>query len=173
MMNFSDYLPYAVAIIIAIPFLVLLRQFVYTYISLKKQELNALGIKAGNDLRFQAFERMTLFLERIKPQSLVEKFDKNLAPHEFIFLTEKSIQEEFDYNASLQIYISKVNWQNIVFTKNQILKILKSTYEGLGSNANLEDFKTLFMMNYINEGDFVTENIEELKKEILILNYNK
>lgn len=173
MTNFSDYLPYAVAIIIAIPFLVLLRQFVYTYISLKKQELNALGIKAGNDLRFQAFERMTLFLERIKPQTLVTRFDEKLAPHEFIFLTEKSIQEEFDYNASLQIYISKVNWQNIVFTKNQILKILKSTYEGLGSNANLEDFKTLFMMNYINEGDFVTENIEELKKEILILNYNK
>ncbi len=172
MENLSDYLPYAVAIIIAIPFLVLFRQFVYTYISLKKQEMKALGIKAGNDLRFQAFERMTLFLERIKPSSLITRFDKNLAPHEFLFLTEKSIQEEFDYNTSLQIYLSRVNWQNIVSGKEKVIKLLHTTYEGLGSNANLEDFKTIFMMNYINEGDFISDNIEELKKEILILNYN-
>lgn len=172
MANFSNYLPYAFAIIIAIPFLVLLRQFVYTYISMKKQEMKVLGIKAGNDLRFQAFERMTLFLERIKPANLITRFDKNLAPHEFLFLTEKNIQEEFEYNASLQIYLSNVNWQNIVSTKEKMIKLLHSTYEGLGNNANLEDFKTIFLMNYINDGDFVSGNIEELKKELLILNYN-
>ena len=172
MENFSNYLPYAFAIIIAIPFLVLLRQFVYTYISLKKQEMKVLGIKAGNDLRFQAFERLTLFLERIKPANLITRFDKNLAPHEFVFLTEKSIQEEFDYNASMQIYISNVNWQNVTFAKEKMIKLLHSTYEGLGSKANLEDFKTIFMMNYVGEGDFVSNNIEELKKEILILNFN-
>jgi len=131
-----------------------------------------LGIKAGNDLRFQAFERMTLFLERIKPANLITRFDKNLAPHEFLFLTEKSIQEEFEYNASQQIYLSKVNWQNIVSSKEKIVKILHTTYEGLGNNADLEDFKTIFLMNYLNNGDFVSGNIEELKKELLILNYN-
>ena len=172
MANFSDYLPYAFAIIIAIPFLVLFRQFVYTYIAIKKQELKALGIKEGNDLRFQAFERMTLFLERINPQNLINRFDKDLAPHEFIFLTEKSILEEFEYNTSMQVYLSKINWENIVYTKDNILKILHSTYEGLGDNANLADYKTLFLMNYLNEGDFVKNNIEDLKKELLILNYN-
>lgn len=170
--DFANYLPYAVAIIIAIPFLVLLRQFVHTYVSLKKQELNALGLKAGNDLRFQAFERITLFLERIKPANLIQKFDKKLAPHEFVFLTEKNIQEEFDYNASLQIYLSKVNWQNTVTAKDRVIQLLHETYRGLGNDANLEDFKTLFMMNFLQEGDFVTKTIEELKKEILILNYN-
>lgn len=172
MANYTDYLPYAVAIIIAIPFLVLLRQFVHTYVSLKKQELNALGIKAGNDLRFQAFERMTLFLERIKPASIIQKFDKGLAPHEFVFLTEKSIQEEFEYNASLQIYFSKINWLNIISAKEKVIKLLHETYGGMGENANLEDFKTIFMMNYLKDGDIVSETLEELKKEILILNYN-
>lgn len=172
MENLSDYLPYAVAIVLAIPFLVLLRQFVHNFTNLKKQELRALGIKAGNDLRFQAFERITLFLERTKPAQLAARFGKDLAPHEFLFLTEKSIREEFEYNISLQLYVSKVNWQNIVSAKDRVISLLHATYEGLGSNAGLEDFKTLFLMNYFNEGDFVSESIEELKKEFLILNFN-
>lgn len=172
MENYSEYLPYAFALILAIPFLVLLRQFVHTYTTLKERELKSLGIKEGNDLRFHAFERMTLFLERLKPSNLINRFDKNLAPHEFLYLTEKSIQEEFEYNTSQQIYISSINWKNIVNTKDEVLALLRSTHEGLGNNANLEDFKSLFLLNYMNEGDFISETIDELKKELLILNYN-
>ena len=170
--NFTDYLPYVVAFIIAIPFLVLLRQFVNLYVSMKERELRALGVKAGNDMRFQAFERMTLFLDRSKPANLINRFDKNLAPHEFLFLTEKNIAEEYEYNASQQIFISKVNWTNIVTAKDQLIKLLHSTYEGMGEHANLEEFKAVFLLNYINEGDFISDTIEELKKELLILNFN-
>ncbi|MDR2204686.1 MAG: hypothetical protein LBE36_00765 [Flavobacteriaceae bacterium] len=169
MASLSDYLPYAFALVIAIPFLVLLRQFVYTYISLKEKEMKFFGIKESMDLRFQAFERMTLFLERMKPSNLVGKFDKNLSPHEFIFLAEKNIQEEFEYNASLQIYISKANWLNIVNNKDKIIRLLHSTYENLKSNANLQDFKTVFLMNYMNEGDYFSGTIDELKREMLLL----
>lgn len=171
MTSYSDYLPYAFALVLAIPFLVLLRQFVTVYTNLKERELKMLAIKEGNDLRFQSFERMTLFLERIKPVNLVARFDKTLAPHEFLFLTEKSIHEEFEYNTAQQVYMSSVNWKNIVSAKEQILNMLRSTHEGLGAHANLEDFKSLFLLNYLNEGDFISETIDELKKELLILNY--
>jgi len=49
--------------------------------------------------------------------------------------------------------------------------MLRNTHEGLGAHANLEDFKSLFLLNYLNEGDFISETIDELKKELLILNY--
>lgn len=166
-----DYLPYAIAFVIAIPFFILLRQFIHLYADLKERELQALGIKAGNDARFQSFERMTLFLDRIKPANLVHLFDKNLAPHEYVYLAEKTIQEEFDYNTSQQIFLSNVNWQNIVNAKDQMIKLLHSTYQGINSNATLEDFKAVFLMNYMNEGDFVNTVLEELKKELLILNF--
>jgi len=68
MTSYSDYLPYAFALVLAIPFLVLLRQFVTVYTNLKERELKMLAIKEGNDLRFQSFERMTLFRERTNPQ---------------------------------------------------------------------------------------------------------
>ncbi len=168
-MDFSQYLPYAAAFIIAIPFLVLLRQFVFTYISLKQKEIQLLTVKSGIDNRMQAYERMTLFLERIKPSNLVNKFDKTLKPHEFLYLTEKSIAEEFDYNSSQQLYISKISWQNITTAKNNIIQLAHKTYENLSSETDLEDYKTIFLMNYVNGEDFISQTIEDLRRDTLIL----
>lgn len=170
MMDFENLMPYAFALLIALPIIVLLRQFVYNYISLKNKELKLLVIKSNGEVKMHAYERMTLFLERIKPSNLVSKFDKELEIHEFIFLLEKSIAEEFEYNSSQQLYISKNSWENIVTSKNNILQLIRKTYENLTSNATLKDFKTVFLMNYVNGGDYITETIEDLRKEALLLN---
>jgi len=169
MTNFSGYLPYAFALIIAIPFLVLLRQFVFTYIRLKEQEIKLLSVKSNSENKTQAYERMTLFLERIKPSNLVQRFNKDLASHEFIFLTEKTINEEFEYNSSQQLYVTKNSWQNIVDSKNAVIDLLHKTYDGLNGNTNLEEFKTIFIMNYMENEDYISITIEDLRKEILII----
>src|ERR1700750_2910576 len=101
--SFLGYLPYAFALIIAIPFLVLLRQFVHSYITLKNQEIKLLSVKSNAENKAHSYERMTLFVERMKPSNLIQKFDKGLAPNEFIFLTEKTINDEFEYNTSQQV----------------------------------------------------------------------
>lgn len=170
MMDFENLMPYAFALLIALPIIVLLRQFVYNYINLKNKELKLLAIKSNGEVKIHAYERMTLFLERIKPSNLVSKFDKELEIHEFIFLLEKSIAEEFEYNSSQQLYISKNSWENIVTSKNNILQLIRKTYENLTSNATLKDFKTVFLMNYVNGGDYITETIEDLRKEALLFN---
>ncbi|MCA6066245.1 hypothetical protein JI747_003580 [Chryseobacterium sp. RG1] len=169
MTNFSGYLPYAFALIIAIPFLVLLRQFVFTYIKLKEQEIKLLSVKSNSENKTQAYERMTLFLERIKPSNLVQRFNKDLASHEFIFLTEKTINEEFEYNSSQQLYVTKNSWQNIVDSKNAVIDLLHKTYDGLNGNANLEEFKTIFIMNYMESEDYISITIEDLRREIIII----
>lgn len=162
----SDYLPYAVAVIIALPFLVFAKQFVNSFIRLKKQEINFLATQSNSEIKLQALERMTLFLERLKPANLVTKFDKNLQPHEFVFLTEKNINEEFDYNSSQQLYISRSSWQDIVTSKNNIIQLLRKTYEELNDNPELDDFKTIFLMGYLNSEDYIADTIENLRKEL-------
>lgn len=169
MTNFSGYLPYAFALIIAIPFLVLLRQFVHTYITLKNQEIKLLSVKSNSESKIHSYERMTLFLDRIKPSNLIQKFDKNLAPHEFIFLTEKTVNEEFEYNSSQQLYITKNSWKNIVDSKIAVIELLHKTYEGLNENADLDEFKTIFIMNYMEHEDYIGATIEDLRREILII----
>ena len=169
MTDFSDYLPYAAALVIAIPFLVLLRQFVYSYINLKNQEIKLLSVKSNSENKTHSYERMTLFLERIKPSNLILKFDKELAAHEFVFLTEKTINEEFEYNASQQLYLTKNSLQNIVDSKNAIIDLLHKTYESLNNNPNLNEYKTVFIMNYMNDNDYIGATIEDLRREILII----
>ncbi|CAH0183545.1 hypothetical protein [Chryseobacterium sp. Bi04] len=169
MANFSEYLPYAFALIIAIPFLVLLRQFVHSYITLKNQEIKLLSVKLNTENKTHSYERMTLFLERLKPSNLIQKFDKELAVHEFLFLTEKTINEEFEYNSSQQLYLSKNSWKNIVDSKNAVIELLHKTYEGLNGNADLDEFKTIFIMNYMEDNDYIAATIEDLRKEILII----
>lgn len=169
-MDYSQYLPYAVAIFIAIPFLIYIRHFIDNYIRLKEKELKLLSVKSSGENRTVAYERMTLFLERLKPANLVTKFDKNLKPHEYIFLLEKSITEEFEYNASQQLYISKNSWQNILKAKTAIIQLAHKTYEELKGEASLEEFKTIFLMKYVNGEDYIGQTLENLRKEILLLN---
>jgi len=169
MTGFSEYLPYAFALIIAIPFLVLLRQFVFNYIRLKEQEIRLLSVKSNSENKSQSYERMTLFMDRLKPSNLIQKFDKGLAVHEFIFLTEKSINEEFDYNSSQQLYITKNSWKDIVDSKNAIIDLLHKTYDGVKGNASLDEFKTIFIMNYMESEDYISATIENLRREILII----
>lgn len=166
----SSYFPYAFALLIAVPFLVYVRQFVYTYIKLKKQEINLLTVKGQSEQRIHAYERITLFLERMKPANLVTKFDADLAAHEYLFLIEKTINEEFDYNASQQLYLTKNSWNKVVNCKNNILHLLHKTYENLSNESTLQDYKTVFLMNYINEQDYIANCIEDLRKENLIIN---
>lgn len=169
-MNFDNNLiPYAFALLVALPFFVLLRQFVYSYIRLKDKELKLIAIKANGDVRMQAYERMTLFLERIKPSGLINKFDKELEIHEYVFLLEKSINEEFEYNSSQQLYISKNSWENIVASKNNLLNLIRKTYESISNTAKLQDFKTVFLMNYMNGEDYIAQTIEELRKDTILL----
>jgi hypothetical protein len=101
---------------------------------------------------------------------LVTKFDRSLAPHEFVFLIEKTINEEFDYNASQQLYLTKNTWNNVVSCKNSVLHLIHTTYENLSEQSTLDEFKTVFLMNYMNEKDFIAQGIEELRKENLIVN---
>jgi hypothetical protein len=166
----SPYFPYAFALLLALPFLIYLRQFVYSSIKLKKQQINLMTVKGQSEQRIHAYERITLFLERLKPANLVSKFDESLATHEYLFLLEKSINEEFDYNASQQLYLTKNSWNKVVNCKNNILHLLHKTYENLSNESTLQDFKTVFLMNYMNEQDYISATIEDLRKENLIVN---
>lgn len=166
----SPYFPYVFAFVLAVPFLIFIRQFVHAYIKLKNQEIKLLTVKGNAEQRVQAYERLTLLLERLKPSNLVAKFDPDLAVHEFMFLTEKSVNEEFDYNASQQLYLPKNTWNHVVNSKNNIIHLLHSTYDNLSENATLQDFKTVFLMNYMNGEDYIAKTLEDLRKENLIVN---
>lgn len=164
----SQLIPYAFALFLALPFFMLLRYFVFSFVKLKNKEIAAMKMLSSAQIRLNAYERMTLFLERIKPSGLIGKFNQELAIHEYVFLLEKTIHQEFDYNSSQQIYLSPCAWESIVTSKNNVLHLIRTTYESTRDNTSLKDFKMVLLMNYMEGEDYLTQTIDFLRKETLL-----
>jgi hypothetical protein len=93
-------------------------------------------------LRLQAYERLTLFLERISPNKLlvrVAPFSDDLDTYEK--LLTKSIEQEFEHNISQQIYITNDCWNMVYAAKNATIQIIRKTAmnEKVDSAAKLRE----------------------------------
>lgn len=105
-----------------------------TYLLLKKKQSVALP------LRFQAYERLTLFLERISPAKLQVRVGPNGT--EILKYQNKliaTISQEFEHNLSQQIYVSDACWNIIVTSKNATIKSIidKGTNQSLANASEL------------------------------------
>lgn len=82
--------------------------------------------KSALPLRLQAFERMTLYMERINPTKLLIRIiplsqDKN--DYENLIIAQ--IEQEFEHNLSQQIYVSDECWTIIVTAKNATIQMIR------------------------------------------------
>ncbi len=84
--------------------------------------------KTSLPLRLQAMERMTLFLERIDPGSLLVRIKPyNNNKHDYENLLIQHIEQEFEHNLAQQIYISDKCWYAIKATKNSTIALIRKT----------------------------------------------
>lgn len=104
-----------------------------------------LGIKQENvrtmtPLKLQAYERITLFLDRISPDNLVVRLSKsNQSADQLRKLLVGTITEEFNHNVSQQIYVSDQAWEVVVQVKEQIIAIVNQSYKELPEEAKGTD----------------------------------
>lgn len=94
--------------------------------------------KQALPVRLQAYERMTLFLERIAPGNLllrVKPYNEEKADYSDLLI--KTIEQEFEHNLAQQIYISEECWNVIKAAKNATINnIRKITAKEDMSNAD-------------------------------------
>ncbi|WP_016990178.1 hypothetical protein [Flavobacterium sp. ACAM 123] len=77
-------------------------------------------------MRLQAYERMTLFMERINPAQLMVRIaplseDKN----DYRNIVIAQIEQEFEHNLAQQIYISEKCWSIIITAKNATIQMIR------------------------------------------------
>lgn len=96
--------------------------------------------KQSFPIRLQAFERITLFLERINPSQLLVRV-KPLGENKeaYASLLTSTIEQEFEHNVSQQIYLSESCWNVVVSSKNATLQIINS----LNSKEEIKDAQSL------------------------------
>lgn len=92
------------------------------YLIHKEAQKNALP------LRLQAYERLTLFLERINPAKLLIRItpqSTNKFDYEEYLVSQ--IEVEYEHNLSQQIYISSESWDIITTAKNATIQMIRKT----------------------------------------------
>lgn len=140
-------------------------QFKYN-ISLENQ-------KVSLPLRLQAYERLTLLMERMHPNHLVNRVrEPGMTVAIFREALVKAVKSEYDYNLSQQIYVSKEVWKLSAQIKDQVIHLIHQVADQLSPDAPaLELAKAIF--NYtieVEEGQFPTEvGIKYLKDEVAAL----
>jgi len=82
--------------------------------------------KEAFPLRLQAYERLTLFLERISPSKLllrVNPISTNKEDYEALLIA--SIEQEFEHNLAQQIYVTEECWNIVNASKNATIQIIR------------------------------------------------
>mgnify|MGYP001100896278 CR=1 FL=1 len=96
--------------------------------------------KKSLPMRFQAFERLTVFLERITPNHLVLRVKPgNMPLGAYRKILVDTIRQEYDYNVSQQVYISDKSWNSIVSAKSQVVSMINKVAAEMDENATAAD----------------------------------
>ncbi len=94
----------------------------------RKQELSLKISKQVVPIKLQAYERLTLLLERITPESMVLRNDySSLSVKQYQIVLLRAVKEEFDHNLSQQIYVSTKAWGLMLAARQSMIQLITET----------------------------------------------
>lgn len=144
---------------------------VIAYILLKKnnqREINAQNLalrgerqKSFLEPRTEAYQRLTLLMERINPNNLIMRLDmegKNAALFQAEILN--NIRTEYDHNVVQQMFVSEAVWELILRSKEETIKIINVAAQQLKSDASALDLASQVFT--------LLRELEELPTEIAL-----
>ncbi len=146
----------------------MVRSFIVREIELKKLEIRTRSIETVLPVRLQAYERMTLFLERSAPQNLLVRLNApGLTARDFHRMLLDELRDEYNHNVSQQVYISEGVWALIKNAKEDLtLMINEAASQVPGDASSIDLAKRIFELALGKNIDPMGHALTELKKEI-------
>ncbi|UAB81031.1 hypothetical protein INR76_13120 [Marixanthomonas sp. SCSIO 43207] len=116
--------------------------------------------------RLQAYERLTLLLERIDPNKLlirVKPTSSEIEKYEELLI--KNIEQEFDHNVTQQIYVSVECWNLIQTAKNATIHIIRQV--AMHEQKNTADaMREAVLRHFMEEITPSQKALTYIKKEV-------
>lgn len=146
----------------------MVRSFIIKEIELKKLEVRSRSIETVLPVRLQAYERMTLFLERTAPQNLLVRINQpGITARDFQKLLLEEIRNEYNHNVSQQVYIGEEVWSQIKSAKEDLILVINEAAQMVHPDApSIEFAKKIFEVSLNKNVDPMGLALSELKKEI-------
>jgi hypothetical protein len=91
-------------------------------------------------LRVQAHERLLVFLERIKFESLLMRIEgRSKSAKAYQIELTMEIRAEFEHNIAQQLYIDRETWESIVRAKETTIGFIHQTAQSMPAEASGSD----------------------------------
>lgn len=122
-------------------------------------------------IRLQAYERMTLFLERISPENMLMRLNiQGTSALELKHQMTAEIHTEFSHNSSQQVYLSPQSWILIKEVKEEVINLLNVSFASLPPGATGIDLSKAILENLIKRNEIPSQKaLEFLKKEFQLM----
>jgi|SRR5436853_4327566 hypothetical protein len=155
------------AVVLYAVFLIV-RSFITRELELKRLEIRSRSIETVLPSRLQAYERMTLFLERTAPQNLLMRLNApGLTARDFHRMLLEEIRNEYNHNVSQQVYIGEDVWNLIKNAKEDLtLQINEAAAQIPQDATSIELAKRIFELAMGKNVDPIGHALSELKREI-------
>jgi len=134
----------------------------------RKMELNFENRKLLTPLKLQAYERITLFLERISPEAILPRIQSTtMNSKQLHYELLMTIRNEYDYNLSQQIYVSGETWQVVKLAKENMVKFINSVADSVpGEVPAIELSRRIFEVVIKVESSPTSAAIEYVRNEV-------
>ncbi|MDZ7934776.1 MAG: hypothetical protein U5M51_07415 [Emticicia sp.] len=133
----------------------------------KELDIKAKTIEITTPIRLQAYERMTLFLERITPTNLLIRLGSpDMQAIDFQRVLLQEIREEFNHNLAQQVYISHEVWEKTRTAMNDVVALINTSASEIPSDTTSINLSKKIFEKVINENQQPTaETLKMLKEE--------
>ncbi len=103
-------------------------------------------------LQLQAYERLILLADRIALPNIITRLGANIqgTSKEMQILLVQSIRQEYEYNITQQIYVSKESWEAITNLKEQNILIINQVASFLPADSTAADLNKALLEMLVN-----------------------
>lgn len=151
----------------------LLKQYLDGQHRMRLLDLKQSQQKESIPLRFQAYERLSLFCERIAlPNLILRMRQEGMTTAQLKLTLLLAIQQEYEHNITQQVYVSDQLWQIIKIARDDAVNMIDVVMEDIDPKS---DAKVLagalftFLQKRAATGTGVDKALIAIKKEASIL----
>ena len=146
----------------------LVKKYVDRDYKLRLLELRMKNADTITPIRLQAYERMTLFLERITPSNLLIRVSgSGQTATDYHRMLINDIRNEYNHNLSQQIYMTEQTWEKIQSAKENVVTLINRSFHEMPDKSKGTDLAKRILETIIaQETDPTEQAIRLMKREI-------
>ncbi|MEM9673447.1 MAG: hypothetical protein ACFB15_25515 [Cyclobacteriaceae bacterium] len=144
------------------------KSFLNKEISERMADLKVKGVETTLPIRLQAYERISLLLERISLNNLIIRLnDSNYSAKEFQQVLTMSVREEYNHNLSQQIYVGDQVWQLTTQAVEDVIATINQAADALHPEARSLDLaKKAMEIQSQKEANPIDQALQAVKNEV-------